>query len=81
MGDLITKAEQERARVLSELSEAAGQEAAWRDRKEALMLKAKSLGISARQIGEHAFMSDVGAAKAIERKRAEPDVGTASPET
>ena len=81
MGDLITNAERERARVLSELSEAAGQESAWRDRKEALMFKAKSLGISARKIGEHAFMSDVGATKAIDRKRAEPDVGTAFRET
>lgn len=81
MGDVIERADRERGQVLAELTEAAGQEAAWRDRKEALMLKAKSLGVSARQIGAHAAMSDVGAAKAIERKRAEPDVGIASSET
>ncbi|TWP47419.1 hypothetical protein FKR81_32415 [Lentzea tibetensis] len=81
MGDVIEQADRARAQVLTELTEAAGQEAAWRERKEALMLKAKSLGVSARQIGAHAYMSDVGAAKAIERKRAEPDVRDAVSET
>ncbi|MCP3800337.1 hypothetical protein NLX83_13820 [Allokutzneria sp. A3M-2-11 16] len=70
--DDITRAERERADLLAEITQAAEQEQAWGQRKNALMLKGKAVRLSDREMAAAAGMSGRGVGKLIKRERRKP---------
>ncbi|WP_206793981.1 hypothetical protein [Amycolatopsis sp. MtRt-6] len=73
MSNPIEKNADELARVLDEIEQAAEQAAGWLDERDRLVVHAKALGASHRQIAPHAALSHTGVGKLIKRETGSAD--------